>query len=191
VANALGIRIAEKSKLGKRVMTFSNTPKWVNLEKCDGFVEMTEQICTNSGLNTNFYAALDLILNAIIQAKLEPAEVEDMVLVILSDMQIEEGDSTANWAMYEAIQHKYSEAGMRLYNVPFKAPHIVFWNLRSTSGFPCLTYQKNVSMMSGYSPVILNSFFEEGLPSLKSLTPWTCLEKMLMTDRYDIMGEVI
>ena len=191
VANALGIRIAENSKLGKRVMTFSQNPKWVNLEKCDNFVSMTEQICTNSGLNTNFYAALDLILNAIIKSQLTPSEVDDMVLVILSDMQIDQGDKSANEAMYETIQHKYSEAGIRLYNIPFKAPHIIFWNLRSTSGFPCLSYQPNASMMSGYSPVILNTFCEDGLKSLNSHTPWSHLENMLMNDRYDVMGNMV
>jgi hypothetical protein len=189
VANALGIRIAEKSKLGKRVMTFSHQPKWVNLENCDDFVSMTEQICTNSGLNTNFYAALDLILSAIITSKLEPVEVENMTLVILSDMQIDQGDPSMDYTMYEAIQRKYSETGIRLYGIPFKTPHIVFWNLRGTNGFPCLTTQTNTSMMSGYSPVILNTFCEEGLKSLTKHTPWTCLEKILMVDRYDVLGD--
>jgi hypothetical protein len=189
VANALGIRIAEKSKLGKRVMTFSHQPKWVNLENCDDFVSMTEQICTNSGLNTNFYAALDLILDAIITAKLEPAEVADLTLVILSDMQIDQGDPSMDETMYEAIQRKYSETGIRLYDIPFKPPHIVFWNLKGTNGFPCLTTQPNASMMSGYSPVILNTFCEEGIRSLKSHTPWSCLEKILKVDRYDVMGD--
>jgi hypothetical protein len=32
VAIALGIRIAEKSIIGKRVLTFSSKPTWINLE---------------------------------------------------------------------------------------------------------------------------------------------------------------
>ena len=89
------------------------------------------------------------------------------------------------------MANKYSEAGIRLYNIPFKAPHIIFWNLRSTSGFPCLSYQPNASMMSGYSPVILNTFCEDGLKSLNSHTPWSHLENMLMNDRYDVMGNMV
>ena len=104
-------------------------------------------------------------------------------------MQIDEGDPSMDYTMYEAIQRKYSETGIRLYDIPFKTPHIVFWNLKATNGFPCLTTQTNSSMMSGYSPVILNTFCEEGLPSLKSHTPWSCLEKILMVDRYDVMGD--
>jgi hypothetical protein len=190
-ANALGIRIAEKSKLGKRVMTFSNKPSWVNLENDDDFVSMTAKICTDSGLNTNFYAAMDLILNAIIQSKLSPDEVQDMVLVILSDMQIDEADKQADKSMYENIKKRYSDAGMRLYGKPFNPPHILMWNLRSTSGFPCLSYQPNVSMMSGFSPALLNVFCEKGLEALQSCTPWSTLVECLDNPRYKILSDKI
>lgn len=190
-ANALGIRIAEKSKLGKRVMTFSNKPSWVNLENDDDFVYMTTKICTDSGLNTNFYAAMDLILNAIIQSKLSPDEVQDLVLVILSDMQVDEADKHADMAMYDNIKNRYSDAGMRLYGKPFKPPHILMWNLRSTSGFPCLSYQTNVSMMSGFSPALLNVFCEKGLDALQSCTPWSILMECLDNHRYTILSDKI
>ena len=188
-ANAIGIRIAEKSKLGKRVMTFSNKPSWVNLENEADFVSMTAKICTDSGLNTNFYAAMDLILNAIIQSKLSPDEVQDLVLVILSDMQIDEADKHADMSMHDNIKKIYSDAGMRLYGKPFKPPHILMWNLRSTSGFPCLSYQTNVSMMSGFSPALLNVFCEKGLDALQSCTPWSILVECLDNPRYTILSD--
>jgi hypothetical protein len=190
-ANALGIRIAEKSKLGKRVMTFSNKPSWVNLENDSDFVSMTAKICTDSGLNTNLYAAMDLILNAIIQSKLSPDEVHDLVLVILSDMQIDEADKHADMSMYENIKKRYSDAGTRLYGKPFNPPHILMWNLRSTSGFPCLSYQTNASMMSGFSPTLLNVFCEKGLDALQSCTPWSILVECLDNDRYKILSDKI
>jgi hypothetical protein len=190
-ANAIGIRIAEKSKLGKRVMTFHNKPSWINLENDDDFVSMTAKICTNCGLNTNFYAAMELILNAIIQSKLSPDEVQDLVLVILSDMQIDEADKHADKAMYDNIKNRYSEAGMRLYGKPFKPPHILMWNLRSTNGFPCLSSQPNVSMMSGFSPVLLNVFCEKGLNALQSCTPWSIMVECLDNNRYTILSDKI
>lgn len=190
-ANAIGIRIAEKSKLGKRVMTFHNKPSWVNLENDDDFVSMTAKICTNCGLNTNFYAAMDLILNAIIQSKLSPDEVQDLVLVILSDMQIEEADKHADKTMYDNIKNRYSEAGMRLYGKPFNPPHILMWNLRSTNGFPCLSSQPNVSMMSGFSPVLLNVFCEKGFDALQSCTPWSIMVECLDNTRYTILSDKI
>jgi len=67
VAIALGIRIAEKSALGKRVMTFSSTPTWINLEPYDDFISQVKVVKNAPwGMNTNFHAALDMILDAII-----------------------------------------------------------------------------------------------------------------------------
>jgi hypothetical protein len=188
-ANALGIRIAEKSKLGKRVLTFSARPAWVNLEDCNDFVSMTKKICTDSGLNTNFYAALDLILNAIIQSKLSPEDVQDMVLVILSDMQIDSADKSADQCMYDSIREKYEATGNRLYGKPFKPPHILLWNLRSTSGFPTISTQPNASMMSGFSPALLNLFCDKGIDALQACTPWSVFTKSLENERYKILGD--
>jgi hypothetical protein len=190
-AIALGIRIAEKSMLGKRVITFSATPQWVNLEGCDNFISMVSKVRTADwGMNTNFMAALNLILDAVIQSKLTPEDVEDMVLTILSDMQLDQADPKYG-SMMELIENKYADAGMRLYKKPFKPPHILFWNLRSTNGFPNLSSQKNTSMMSGFSPSLLNLFCEEGLDALQSCTPWSLLIKSLESDRYKVLDDML
>ena len=189
-AIALGIRVAEKSKLGKRVMTFENRPKWINLEPYNDFVSMTEAISTDSGLNTNFYAALDLILDSIIVSNLPPEEVEDMVLAIFSDMQLDQADKTNNQTvMYESIRTKYADTGIRLHGKPFKPPHILLWNLRSTDGFPCMSNQQNAYMMSGFSPALLNLFCDQGMDAFKSCTPWSVLIKSLENNRYKIMEQ--
>ncbi|NDB61655.1 DUF2828 family protein, partial [bacterium] len=112
-AIALGIRVAEKSLLGKRVITFCNKPHWINLQHKDNFVDMVAEVNNAGfGLNTNFHAALDLILNAIVEAKLPSEDVEDMVLAIFSDMQIDEGDRCDKKVLYDAMKTKYAEAGM-------------------------------------------------------------------------------
>jgi hypothetical protein len=71
VAIALGIRIAEKSVIGKRVMTFSAKPTWVNLEGYKDFVEQVDHISkADWGMNTNLMAAFDNILDVIIENKM-------------------------------------------------------------------------------------------------------------------------
>ena len=86
-AIGLGIRMAENSQFGNRMMTFSSSANWINLENKETFLEKVECIQeVEPGLNKNFYQALDKILYAIIETKLSPEEVKDMVLVILSDM---------------------------------------------------------------------------------------------------------
>ena len=189
-AIALGIRVAEKSMLGKRVLTFSATPSWVNLDGYDNFIEMVQRLnMSEFGLNTNFFAALSVILDAIISNKLSPDDVEDMVLAIFSDMQIDDADkgNEGNDAMMVIIEKKYYDAGMTVWGKPYKPPHILFWNLRSTSGFPALSLQRNSSMMSGFSPALLNLFCDEGLAALKSCTPWSLLTKALENDRYKVL----
>ena len=190
-AIALGIRIAEKSKLGKRVLTFSSSPKWANLDGYDTFVEMVQVLKRAEwGMNTDFYAAMKLILDVIIANKLTPEDVEDMVLAILSDMQIDQADHKG-MTMMASIENLYAEAGEKVWGRPFKAPHILFWNLRSTSGFPTLSSQQNCSMMSGFSPALLNLFCEEGLESLQTCTPWSLLVKSLDNERYSALGKHI
>lgn len=186
-AIALGIRIAEKSLLGKRVLTFSARPTWVKLDGVDEFVDMVHIVRKAQwGMNTNFHAALDMILDAIILAKMKPEDVQDLALVILSDMQIDEADTTYS-TMYENIRLKYSQAGIRIHGTPYKPPHILFWNLRSTNGFPTLSSQPNTSMMSGFSPALLNLFCDKGLDALQTCTPWSNMEKLLTNDRYQIL----
>jgi hypothetical protein len=81
--------------------------------------------------------------------------------------------------MYDGLQKKYAAAGYP------KPPHIVFWNLRSTGGSPCLTTQENTSMMSGFSPAMLNLFCEKGVEALTSMTPISMLKESLSNPRYD------
>jgi len=190
-AIALGIRTAEKSLLGKRVLTFSASPKWCNLDGHDTFVDMVSVLSRAEwGMNTNFAAALDMILNAIVETKLQPEEVEGMVLAIFSDMQMDSADH-AGMSLYDSIAEKYSSTGIRLHGKPFKPPHILFWNLRSTTGFPSLSTQKNASMMSGFSPALLKLFCDQGIESLQSCSPWYLLVTSLENERYKMMGDKI
>jgi hypothetical protein len=186
-AIALGIRVAEKSLLGKRVMTFSAYPSWVNLSPYESFIDMVDCVKdADWGMNTNFALALKMILDSIESQKLSPEDVEDMVLAIFSDMQMDEADSNFN-SLMTSIEQSYAESGIRLWEKPFKPPHILFWNLRSTNGFPSLSTQRNASMMSGFSPALLNVFCEEGLEALQSCTPWSIFIKSLDNERYSYL----
>jgi hypothetical protein len=189
-AIALGIRVAEKSKLGKRVMTFSSSPKWVSLEGHDDFTSMVQTLQhAEWGMSTNFDAALNMILDAIVEAKMEPEDVEGLTLAIFSDMQMDAADrgNCDTNVLYNRIRTKYADAGLRVKGKPYKPPHILFWNLRSTSGFPALSSQQNASMMSGFSAAMLNLFCEQGVESLQACSPWSLFLKSLENDRYSIM----
>lgn len=194
-ALALGIRVAEKSLLGKRVLSFSTNPTWHNLDGATTFVDMVEILQRGEvGLSTNFHKAMKVILDAIIEKKLTPEQVSGLVLAVFSDMQIDQAEGGSRFnsvTLYDSITKMYEDAGNRLYGKPFKSPHILFWNLRSTDGFPCLSSQKNVSMMSGFSPALLSMFCEKGLNALQSTTPWMGLLESMNKPRYQCLEDKV
>ena len=85
----------------------------------------------------------------------------------------------------------YADAGLRVHGEPYNPPHLLFWNLRSTSGFPSLSSDKNVSMMSGFSPTLLNLFCDKGITALQTCTPWSMLLQSLDNERYRILGDYL
>ena len=198
-AIGLGLRIAEKSKIGKRALTFSASPSWINLEDCTNFVSMVNKVRDAPwGANTNFRAALDLILDTAIIQNISPKDMKNMVLVILSDMQIDmavpnntNNTNNTNDTMFEMMKQKYHDAGLRtIHKEPYELPHIVFWNLRSTTGFPSLSTTVNTTMMSGNNPVLLNTFCKKGIESLKDCTPWNMLTQELTNERYNYLDQI-
>lgn len=185
-ALGLGCRIAENSRLGKRAITFSATPSWVDLSECDTLTKMVERLATNKnwGMNTNFVAALQLIADGCIEKNLTPEQVGNLTLVVFSDMQIDQADKDSN-TMHSVVEKMFYDKGLRSkYATPFKIPRIIYWNLRSTTGFPVLSFMNNVSMLSGFSQVIMNSLCEKGSEGLRDCTPWEILKYQLNNTRY-------
>jgi hypothetical protein len=119
---------------------------------------------------------------------MSPEDVQDLMLVVLSDMQIDpdlSADPTRkNKNMHAIIAKKYEEAGIKVHGKQYKIPHILFWNLRSTNGFPTLHNQQNCSMVSGFNPSALNLFCEKGDHAFQASTPWSIFMKSLENNRY-------
>jgi hypothetical protein len=146
-------------------------------------------------MTTDFYAALDLIRQSIEDNKLPREVAEKMVLVVFSDMQMNEAshemrDLSRKATLFENINQLFTKMGERMYGVPINPPHIVFWNLTKTTGYPALSTDKNVSMMSGFSPVLLNVFCEKGVEGLKEYTPWLTFLHALNNERYNVFEQV-
>jgi len=91
----------------------------------------------------------------------------------------------------QILKRKFHDAGIEICGKGYKMPHILFWNLRNTDGFPELSYQDNVTMLSGYSPMLLNSFLQEGMVGLNDITPWNMLKKMLDHERYNHLENLV
>ena len=142
-----------------------------------------------------------MILDVVVANEIPPENVENLILAIFSDMQINTAvninenstmvDEYLN-TLYDNVQKKFRDAGLRSkFRVPYQPPHILFWNLRSTSGFPVLSTVKNVSMLSGYSSVLMNAFCNKGMEAIKDFKPISLLEDLLNDKRFNVMDEAI
>jgi len=194
-AIGLGCRVAEKSKLGKRILTFTANPEWINLEDTETFCEMVNAVIQIPwGMNTNFHKAMDMILDGLVAGKVPAEEVDNLILAVFSDMQFDQAERDSeygNGTVREILEMKFQNAGIQVCGTPYKVPHILFWNLSSTDGFPELSYRDGYSMMSGFSPHLLNIFTERGIIGLRTVTPWNMLMKTLDKDRYIELEKLI
>ena len=198
-AIGLGIRTSELTHpaFKHRILTFDASPKWVNLEDCSDFVSKVKKVKDAAwGMTTNFYSAIRLILDAIIRNEIPPKDIENMILAVYSDMQIDTCKFSGPYqnmnTMFENITKMFSDVGLSSkFKIPYKPPHILFWNLRKTNGFPALTSQKNVTYLSGYSSALLNIFCNKGIKGLQESSPQDTLKELLSNSRYDILEEII
>lgn len=175
--------IAEKSV--KRIMTFGGFSNWINLEECETFVDKIRKIQesitpSQKQLNSNLYEGLETMIdnnsgNEILQ---------NMTLVLLSDMQIEDDTNNPTGGIYDVIEEKFSRAK------GYKPPHIIFWNVKKTNGFPTTPKQYNVSMLSGYNPIVLKTYFKKTRNEPNdTCNSWFLLKKLLGQKRYDFLEE--
>ena len=193
----LSIRISEicHPAFRHRIMTFDSVPQWVNTENCKDFVEKAKKLKNAQwGCNTDFHLAIDKIIECLVDNDVEPSSVKNLVLAVFSDMQFDSRDHNINIfdSAYEIIKEKFTNAGLKTkWKTPYEPPHILFWNLRQTKGFPATTYTKNISFLGGYNSTLLNIFVTKGINELQKTTPFTMLEDLLSNKRYDALEDNI
>jgi len=191
----LGIRISEicHPAFRNRMLTFDATPKWIDTSDCKDFVEKAQKVRRFAwGMNTDFHLALDKMIDALVENDVDPETVKNLILAVFSDMQFDTSHHNINIFddAYFQIKRKFAEAGMRTSHCkPYDTPHILFWNLRKTTGFPATTYTKNITFLSGYSSTLLNVFVTKGLDALREVTPYTMLQDIVNNSRYNALQD--
>lgn len=215
VAIALGLLVSEiaSPEYGNRCLTFSAKPQWVILDKHMS-IEKKVKMMVNApwGMNTDFEAATEKILNVAIKANLAPDDIPD--LIVFSDMQFDQarnqGDSrNEKWEIHhERIVQRFRYEGLKVCGQPWPAPHIIYWNLRgSTTGFPVNADTPGVTMLSGFSPSLMKLLLSgepvekdadeidlhEGKNSIKRRvkTPFHTIRKALDNEDYDMVRELL
>ena len=186
----LALKIACAPGGTKRIMTFSSQPVWINLEDCETLTDMIERLLENQhnvGMSTDIYKAFNMVGNAALSKDLTPEQVGEQMVVILSDMQIDEANRSHYKAavLEENITLDFQRFGLASsHKKPYPRPTLVFWNMKSTVGFPSSVIQPNTILMSGYNSDVLDAVTTGGIEKMTDLKPWDHLKRILTKTRY-------
>ena len=182
VSNALGVYFAERmgGAYHNRFITFSNTPKYVDLSACRTLKEKLELAFSNNDCtNTNIEATFRLILETAVRNRLSQEELPATILII-SDMEFDQAMWGRNTdTLFGIIKMKFAAHG-------YKVPKLVFWNVNSrTNVIPVRENRLGVGLVSGFSVNICNMVLSN------ELDPFACLKKALEGERYRKVEECI
>jgi hypothetical protein len=176
VALGLGLYFADKNtgKFKDTFLTFSSQPQLVTLKGT--IVDKLNQMNTGEVASTNLHAAFDKILEVATSNKVPQAEMPE-TLLILSDMQFNQGCSHRDESAMTMIERKYDTAG-------YTMPRIVFWNLNAYDNVPVKFDKTGTALVSGFSPAIADAVLTG---DLEDFTPYNVMLKAVMKPRYDLV----
>jgi Domain of unknown function (DUF2828) len=140
-------------------ITFSANPQFVQLDPSKGLAQSISDLrSADWGMNTDLDAVfLKLLLPLAIKNKVKP---EDMIkrLFIFSDMQFDQGRSSAKQADWETCHDVYEK---EFKAAGYELPQIVYWDLANGGTVQATADRKGVAMMNGFSPSLLKVFMGE------------------------------
>ena len=186
VAISLGMYCAERlnGAFHNNYISFSSRPQLINIAGID-FVDKVHRIYkTNLCDNTNLVAVFDLLLSIARHPEVKKEDIPNTIVVI-SDMEIDEGTSMGWWyskkdnmsrwtketaaTEMEAVRQKWASYG-------FELPRLIYWNVESRNSNTILDSGPNVSFVSGFSPTIFKSVLT-GKNGYQLMIETICAEK--------------
>ena len=172
VSVALSLYLSERCKgpFKDCFITFSNKPKFQYFKGGDVVSRFKSLQSDGWDMNTNFEAALHLILDTAVTNHV-PAQDMPNTLLVMSDMQFDQCVRKPSNNALQMIEREYQKAG-------YKRPNIVFWNLRAATGTPVKYDEQGTALVSGYSPSVMRTVF-------KGNTPLQVLIETLSQERYE------
>lgn len=183
-AVSMGAYIAERGHgpFANHFITFSGRPQLVEF-KGNNIIEKM-QFCEKAewGMNTNLEAAMDLVLDTLIDNKSPQSDVPDR-FYIFSDMEFDCGiglyglndasKSNKKATLFENIEKKWRDAG-------YEMPQVIFWNLDArTQNVPALG--DKFSYISGFSMNMIEAI-------LSGKTGYDLMLEKLSSERYSIIS---
>lgn len=161
VAISMSLLLAEcaQGAFARKLITFHEEPQLVSLPESKQLAELDKFTKALSwGGATNFNKVFGLLL------RFDPPPKR---IFVFSDMQF--SSASGSTTDFRAAQAMYQAKGLQL-------PQIIFWNLSKSQGAPVLASDKNVAMLSGFSPMLLRALLTRG-----KMDPLTILNEALDT----------
>lgn len=178
LATSLGLAVyfAERNKgpFRNQFITFSESPRIITI-KGDTLYDKLKCIERIDARNTNFEAALQLVLDIAIDYKLDQSDLPKSIVVI-SDMEFDEASANPDRhnTLYKVIAGKFVAAG-------YTMPNIVFWNVREEkANFQTSSNFRGVQLVSGQTPAVFQSVL-----SGVGKTPYEAMLEVLNDPMYD------
>lgn len=153
-----------------KYLSFTDTPRIISVLG-NNIKEKFECVqFKNVGYGTNLEKGFEAILNAAIETKASQEEMPAL-LYIISDMQFNSSSmGHCGETTFETARRRFKEHGYEL-------PHVVFWNVNAYGGSPATKFDKNVTLVSGFS----QSTFQH---VVAGKTPIESMMDILNSDRY-------
>jgi len=152
ISLALGIYCSEKvgknNPFYRKLIPFATTAKladWKGRTVSDALSRIPDGFVGSTNIYTVFKCILDAAQFFNVSNDMMPN-----TLLILSDMQFNEAICDCKSTPVQAGIKLWEDAG-------YTAPKIVYWNLAPYDNQPATMYDKNVCLVSGFSPSILES----------------------------------
>lgn len=177
-------------KIRDKLITFSENPSWMNLNKLNNIISKIEKIKKSSwDQNINFELVYNLIINLILEKKLSEKDVPNIIIFTDKTMI-----NTWN-GKHNLIIDKFKEIGLKLSKKYYDVPNLIYWNLRSND----ISYSKsgNIISISGFSQQLLDNFLFNENQNFKEWTipnlpdSFEMMRNRLDDDRYSLIKKYI
>lgn len=211
VAIALGLLVAQLAapEFANRVLTFETCPQWHQIDPGANIVAKVRSLqSARWGGSTNFEAALECILQACVDHKLQPDDVPD--LIVFSDIQFEKASDyrADSWeTQHSRLLRRFKETGLAVCGQAWTAPNVTYWNLRGNTkgGYMAEANKPGVRLLSGFSPALLRFVLEgdeledvvevlaDGATRMVKAqpTPYETMRKAIDDCRYDPIRQML
>lgn len=188
VARSIAIYGAQhlKGDYNGKIVTFSETPKFLNISRKEKLKDILEYLGEHSeAANTNIEAVFNLILKVAVSKNLKQEDLPE-TLIIISDMEFDDCVENSRGRSVDVSHNPVEKAREKFEKNGYKLPKLVFWNVASRTGtIPVEQNELGFLLISGFSQNLFDGI------SRGQLDTRAMLNEVLAGERYSKIEKII